>query len=177
MSVKSFGFNDQGEQVYLYTVENEYLSVSVTNYGATMVSLIEKKTGIDVLLGYDNVEGYLTHAGHLGGFIGRTANRIKDAEFSLNGEVYTLEKNSKGNNIHGGELGFDRVMYEAEETENSVVFHRVSPDGEAGYPGDLDVTVTFTLLEDGVELKAEGMKSVIIRNIVTFEKGERQLWQ
>ena len=166
MAVRSFGFNKEGEEVFLYTIENDNIKLSVTNYGATMVSLIEKKTGIDVLLGYDNVEGYLAHAGHLGGFIGRTANRIKDAEFTLNGEVYTLEKNSKGNNIHGGELGFDRVMYEAEETENSVVFHRISPDGEAGYPGDLDVTVTFTLLEDGVELSPVGGK---IGDILTFK--------
>ena len=156
MAVRSFGFNKEGQEVFLYTIENDNIRLAVTNYGATMVSLIEKKTGIDVLLGYDNVEGYLTNSGHLGGFIGRTANRIVNGEFTLNGQVYTLEKNSKGNNIHGGEMGFDRVMYDAEETADSVKFHRVSPDGEAGYPGDLDVTVTFTLLEDGVEMKAEG---------------------
>ncbi|MBQ8067721.1 MAG: galactose mutarotase [Solobacterium sp.] len=156
MSVRSFGFNKDGEEVLLYTIANENIELSVSNYGATMVSLIEKSTGIDVLLGYDNVEGYTSHAGHLGGFIGRTANRIKDAKFTLNGETYNLEINSKTNNIHGGETGFDRVMYEAEETDNTVTFHRISKDGEAGYPGDLDVTVTYTLLENGVELKAEG---------------------
>ena len=77
MAVRSFGFNKEGEEVFLYTISNDNIELSVTNYGATMVSLIEKKTGIDVLLGYDNVEGYLTHAGHLGGFIGRTANRSR----------------------------------------------------------------------------------------------------
>ena len=82
MSVRSFGFNKEGEEVLLYTISNENIELSVSNYGATMVSLIEKKTGIDVLLGYDNAEGYTRHSGHLGGFIGRTANRSKDAKFT-----------------------------------------------------------------------------------------------
>jgi len=156
MSKQPFGKNEQGSEVFLYTLENDQIQASFSDYGATMVSLIYKKTGVDVLLGYDSVEGYIQNSGHLGGFIGRTANRIKDAVFTLNGKTVELEHNSGNNNIHGGNTGFDRVMYDAEETANKVIFHRLSPDGEAGYPGDLDVTVTYTLLEDGVELKAEG---------------------
>ena len=156
MNKQLFGRNEQGNEVFLYTIENENVRVSVTDYGAVMVSIVNKKTGQDILLGYDTVEEYITNSGHLGGFIGRTANRIKNAEFELNGQVFHLEKNSGNNNIHGGTDGFDRVMYETEMNETSVVFHRLSPNGEEGYPGDLDVRVTYTLLEDGVEMKAEG---------------------
>ena len=156
MSVTSFGFNDQGEEVHLYTVENEYLSVSVTDYGATMVSIVDLKTGIDILLGYDSCEGYITHPGHIGGFIGRTANRIKDGRFILNGRIIQLDTGPHGNNIHGGTFGFDRVMYDTDILGDSIICHRISKDGEMGYPGDLDVTVVYTLNGRTVEMRAEG---------------------
>lgn len=156
MSKQSFGKNETGEEVFLYTLENEAVKASFSDYGATMVSLINRKTGRDILLGFDSIEGYIAHDAHIGGFIGRTANRIKNAEFKLNDNVWKLGNNSGNNNLHGGTEGFDRVMYDARETENSVIFHRISPDGEEGFPGTLDVTVTYTLLEDGVEMKAEG---------------------
>ena len=156
MSVRPFGFNEQGEEVYLYTLENEYLSVSVTNYGATMVSIADRETGIDILLGYDSCEGYIRHEGHIGGFIGRTANRIKDGRFILNGRIIQLDTGPNGNNIHGGIFGFDRVMYDTELRGNSIICHRLSKDGEMGYPGDLDVTVTYTLNGRCIEMKAEG---------------------
>ena len=156
MSVTSFGFNTQGEEVFLYTLENDQIAFSVMNYGAAMVSLIHKPSGKNVLLGFDSVTGYINHDSHIGGFIGRTANRTKNAAFTLNNTEYHLTKNNGENHIHGGVNGFDRVMYEAKETKDSVVFHRLSKDGEEGYPGDLDVTVTYTLLEDGVSMKAEG---------------------
>ncbi|MBR4457095.1 MAG: galactose mutarotase [Solobacterium sp.] len=156
MSVRSFGFTEDGQEVLLYTLENDAVSVSVMNYGAAMVSLVEKSTGRDILLGHDSVKGYIHDPAHMGGFIGRTANRIKNGRFRLNGETYQLDQNSGENNLHGGSDGFDQVMYEAEETGQTLRFHRISPDGEMGYPGDLDVTVTYTLLADGVQLKAEG---------------------
>ena len=156
MSKRLFGKNEQGEEVFLYTLENDQIQASFSDYGATMVSLINKQTGVDILLGFDSIEGYINHDSHLGGFIGRTANRTKNAEFELNGKIWHLEKNSRNNSIHGGSTGFDRVMYDTTETDTSVIFHRVSPDGEEGYPGSLDVTVTYTLLEDGIEMKAEG---------------------
>ena len=156
MSKQSFGKNEKGKAVFLYTLENEAVKASFSDYGATMVSLINRKTGRDILLGFDSIEGYIAHDAHIGGFIGRTANRIKNAEFKLNDNVWKLGTNSGKNNLHGGTKGFDRVMYDARETDNSVIFHRISPDGEEGFPGTLDVTVTYTLLEDGVEMKAEG---------------------
>ena len=156
MKKQSFGVNEQGEPVSLYMLENDHLTASFSDYGATFVSLVDKSTGIDVLLGFDSIEGYINHDAHIGGFIGRTANRIKDAAFELNGVRYEIQKNNNGNNLHGGTDGFDRVMYEVTEQENAVIFHRLSPDGEMGYPGNLDVKVTYTLLDDGVEMKAEG---------------------
>ncbi|MBR3241598.1 MAG: galactose mutarotase [Parasporobacterium sp.] len=156
MSVTPFGFNDKNEPVSLYTVENEFLSLSVTDYGATMVSIVDKATDTDILLGYDSIEGYIKNDGHIGGFIGRTANRIKNGTFELNGKLHQLEVGIRGNNIHGGSIGFDRVMYDTRIEGNSIICHRVSKDGEMGYPGDLDVTVTYTLDERTVEMKAEG---------------------
>ena len=156
MTKQSFGVTEQGNEAFLYTLENDALKASFTDYGAAMVSLIDKKTGVDILLGFDSVEGYINHDAHIGGFIGRTANRTKNGQFELNGKSYQLGKNSGENNLHGGVNGFDRVLYEAEESEDCIRFHRISPDGEEGYPGSLDVTVTYTLLKDGVEMKAEG---------------------
>ena len=156
MSVRPFGINDQGEEVSLYTIENEFLSLSIANYGATMVSLIDKATGIDILLGYESAEGYISHQGHIGGFIGRTANRIKNGQFELNGRIYQLDTGPRGNNIHGGTFGFDRVMYDTSILGDSIICHRISKDGEMGYPGDLDVTVVYTLDGRSVEMRAMG---------------------
>lgn len=156
MSKELFGFNEEGNEVFLYTLENDKIRAAFSDYGATMVSLIEKSTGINVLLGFDSIEGYIGHDAHIGGFIGRTANRTKGASFELNGIRYEIQKNDGENNLHGGSEGFDRVMYEAQESENSVTFTRLSLDGEMGYPGDLSVRVTYTLNGDTVEMKAEG---------------------
>ncbi len=155
MPVKEFGFN--GEiPASLYTVENEYISFSVTDYGAAMVSIVEKSTGRDILLGFDSCQGYVNHDGHLGGFIGRTANRINNACFTLNGKVWNINQNENGNSLHGGIMGFDRVMYETVIKDTSIICHRISKDGEMGYPGSLDVTVTYTLKDHTIEMKAEG---------------------
>ncbi|MBQ9326990.1 MAG: galactose mutarotase [Solobacterium sp.] len=156
MTVRSFGLNEAGEEFFLYTIENDAVSVSVTDFGAAMVSLVDKQSGIDILLGFENVSDYIKQDAHIGGFIGRTANRTKGAKFTLNGTEYHIEANDGENNLHGGTLGFDRVKYETEITDNAVKFHRISSDGEMGYPGTLDVTVTYTLTEHGVEMKAEG---------------------
>jgi aldose 1-epimerase len=154
MTVKPFGYFGN-IPVSLYTVENEMLSVSVTDYGAAMVSIVEKSTGKDILLGFDSAEGYVGHDAHIGGFIGRTANRIRGAEFTLNGTEYKVDANQYGNNLHGGAIGFDRVMYDTRISGTSIICERMSPDGEMGYPGDLDIRVTYQLDGNTVIMKAD----------------------
>lgn len=153
---QSFG-TIKGEPVTLYELENEFLVLKVMNYGATVVSIIDKATGIDIVKGYDSAEEYYKGTAHLGAFVGRTANRIRNAQFVLNGSTYHITANEHGvTNLHGGD-GFDKKMYTAEESENSVRFTRILPDGEEGYPGNMHVAVTYTLKGRTIEMKVEAV--------------------
>ena len=145
-----------GQEVFLYTIENDNIRMSVTEYGATLVSFVHKHSDTDVVLGFDNLEGYLNQTSYIGASIGRTANRIEKGTFTLNGKVYHLPINNNGNCNHGGLVGFDKVIWKAEEKRDSVTFTYLSKDGEEGYPGNLLVKVTYRLLESGLEIKAEG---------------------
>lgn len=156
VTIKPFGKLETGEQVNVYTLKNKNgMEVSCISYGAIIKNVIvpDKNGNMkDVVLGYDNLEGYVKGGSALGSFIGRHANRIKDAQFQLNGVTYQLEKNDNGNNLHSGTPGYNKVMYEAdafeEEDSASIEFSRLSKDMEQGFPGNLDVTVTYTLTED-----------------------------
>ena len=153
---KPFGKLATGEQVSVYTLRNKNgMEVSCLDYGAIVKNIVvpDKKGDMkDVVLGYDTLEGYVKGDSAFGSFVGRHANRIKDAKFVLDGVTYELEKNDHGNNLHGGAPGYDKVMYEADTFEDegsvSVEFSRLSKDMEQGFPGNLDVTVTYTLTED-----------------------------
>lgn len=156
IATKKFGTTGNGETVTLYTITNKNgMSVSAIDYGANIVSLmVPDKDGNaeDVVLGFDDVAGYEENGCFFGAFIGRHGNRIGQAKFTLNGTEYKLEKNDGENNLHGGTPGYHKVMYQAAAEENSVTFSRVSPDMEQGYPGALDIRVTYTLTDDN-ELK------------------------
>lgn len=158
MSVKTekFGVTEDGKEVTLFTLENgNGMRADVIDYGANLVRLfVPDKNGKpdDVVLGFDDVAGYEENGCFFGSFIGRHGNRIGNAEFTLNGVKYELEKNDGKNNLHGGTPGYNKVMYDAETTENSVSFSRISPDMEQGYPGNLDICVTYTLTDEN-ELK------------------------
>lgn len=153
---KKFGVTANGEEVTRYTITNKKgMSVSALDFGAVIVNLfVPDKDGKadDIVLGFDDVAGYEANGCFFGAFIGRHGNRIGQARFTLNGVTYELEKNDGANNLHGGTPGYHKVMYEASATENSVTFHRLSPDMEQGYPGNLDICVTYTLTDDN-ELK------------------------
>lgn len=158
MSVKTekFGVTKEGKEVTLFTLENKNgMRVDLIDYGANIVRLfVPDQNGKldDVVLGFDDVAGYEENGCFFGSFIGRHGNRIGNAEFELNGVTYELEKNDGDNNLHGGTPGYNKVMYKAETTENSVAFSRTSPDMEQGYPGNLDICVTYALTDDN-ELK------------------------
>ena len=158
LETKKFGTTKDGEEVTLYSLTNTNgMKAEFINYGANIVSLyVPGKDGKldDVVLGFDDVAGYEVNGCFFGSFIGRHGNRIGGAQFELNGVTYELEKNDGENNLHGGTPGYHHVMYEAEASEDSVTFSRISPDMEQGYPGNLDIRVTYTLTEDN-ELKIQ----------------------
>lgn len=143
-----------GKQVSLYTLQNAKLTMQVTNYGARVVALWapdRKGNYGDVTLGYDHIDKYLNNTGerYLGAVVGRCANRIAGGAITLDGETYQLPKNDGENTLHGGEIGTDRVVWDVvNTTENSIVFHTVLPDGQDGFPGNLDITMTYTLTDD-----------------------------
>ena len=143
---KNFGKTARGEDVTLFEIRTPELTARVLDYGATVQALLVKdKAGkqVDVVLGHDTIEGYETHDGYLGACVGRVANRIGGAEFTLNGRTYPLARNDGKNHLHGGLRGFDKYVWDAEILENGVKFSRVSPDMEEGYPGTLAVSVTY----------------------------------
>lgn len=154
MSIVSekFGTTKEGAEVTRYTITNKNgLSMSALDYGAIISHLmVPDKNGTldDIVLGFDDVAGYEVNGCFFGSFIGRHGNRIGDAKFTLNGKSYELEKNDGKNNLHGGTPGYHKVMYAAETTDNSVTFSRVSPDMEQGYPGNLTISVTYTLTDE-----------------------------
>lgn len=152
----SFGRTPEGDEVFLYTLTSaKGLRVRIINYGAILVSMeVPDRHGRldDVLLGYDDLNGYL-HGGCAAAVIGRYANRIGNAKFTLDGVEYKLAANNGPNHLHGGLKGFDKKLWKQEEvtaSENQawVKLSYLSPDGEEGYPGNLRCTVTYTLTND-----------------------------
>ncbi len=146
----AFGITASGEQVTLYTLSNQFLSISVLDYGATVRNLAV--ASLDVVGGYDTLAEYEKNDGYQGAVIGRYANRIADARFNLNGKEYRIFPNDEPNTLHGGKIGFDKKVWKAECGEDSVTFSLFSPDGDENYPGNLNVSVTYTLLENGIAL-------------------------
>lgn len=141
-----------GNKTALYTLENNNgVILRLTNFGASMVQVIAPdKNGNfeDVILGYDNIEGYVNDEMSLGCIVGRFANRIARGKFILDGKEYNLTINNGINTLHGGPGGIHSKVWEAEELDNGVRFTVVSPHMEEGYPGELIVSVTYTLNDD-----------------------------
>ncbi|HEV2102082.1 MAG TPA: aldose epimerase family protein [Candidatus Acidoferrum sp.] len=163
VKVQSFGAIASGEKTDLYVLTNNRgMMVAITNYGATVVSIkVPDRAGkfADVVLGFDTAKEYEEGTAHIGGTIGRYANRIAHGSFTLAGKTYTLPKNNGENTLHGGLLGFDKKIWMAKEVPGkegvAVEFTYVSPDGEEGFPGTMTVTVLFTLLNAKNELRID----------------------
>lgn len=153
---KVFGKTKDGEEVTIVTLENRNgAKVSCIDYGAIVVNIIVPDADgnmADVVLGFDNVAEYEKNAPFFGAFIGRHANRIGGAAFNLNGTTYELEKNDGANNLHGGTPGYHKVMYgysvEEGEGYTAVTYSRTSNDMEQGYPGRLELKVTYKLTDE-----------------------------
>lgn len=147
-----FGYTKAGELVTAFRLTNSSGACAVIlDYGCILQVLTvtnAQGTFTDVVLGYDTMAEYEENDGYLGAVIGRVANRIGKAEFTLNGKTYKLARNNGENHLHGGIKGFDKYIWAAEVNGNSLELSRVSPDGEEGYPGKLSVKVSYLLTED-----------------------------
>ncbi|XP_027121776.1 uncharacterized protein [Coffea arabica] len=142
---------DYDNYINVYELTNGKISIKVTNYGATLLSVtVPDRNGKldDVVLGYPTIDGYKNDSTYFGGLIGRVANRIGGAKFTLNGVEYNLPANDHGNTLHGGTRGFSDVIWEVTSYEKNshVSLHYHSYDGEQGFPGAVDVYVTYMII-------------------------------
>ncbi len=153
---KKFGKTKDGKNVTSYILKNANgMEAEFIDYGARLVRLCvpdARGNFDDVVLGFDNVGAYEKCDTYYGALIGRCANRISEASFTLNDKEYSLDKNDGKNTLHSGIVGYDRMMYDVEvfeeEGEATIEFSRLSKDMEQGFPGNLDLTVSYTLSED-----------------------------
>lgn len=148
-----FGTLPDGTPVHRWTLARAGVRVRILSYGGIVQSVeIPDRTGhrANVVLGFADLDGYLGCPGpYFGALIGRYANRIAGARFPLDGVTYALEPNNAPNSLHGGEHGFDKRVWDALPVEHGVRLTRVSPHGEEGFPGRLEVSATYTLEADG----------------------------
>lgn len=160
-----------GKTTALYVMKNKQgAEVCMTNWGGRIVSImVPDKNGkmTDVVLGYDNIQDYVANPdNNYGGLIGRYGNRIAQAKFSIDGTEYTLPQNNNGHCLHGGPKGYHAVVWDAEQpSTNQLVLTRVSPDGEAGFPGNLHVKVTYTWTDDNaidIQYEATTDKATVV---------------
>ena len=151
-----WGSLSSGEPICLYTFSNARgTEAAITNYGGRLVALkVADRDGrfADVVLGFDDLAGYLGRNPYFGALVGRYANRIAQGTFSLGGRTYTLARNNGDNALHGGLIGFDKVAWNAREISGesgpALELKYLSRDGEEGYPGNLEVTATYALTDN-----------------------------
>ena len=151
---ENFNTEVDGKDVSLYTLHNGFLTMQVTNYGGRVVALwVPDRRGSyeDVVLGYDRIEKYVNNEGerYLGAVVGRCANRIANGSFTLDSVTYQLPQNDGENTLHGGLIGADKMVWDVVSANDSVIkMHALFADGQDGFPGNLDVTMTYTLTHD-----------------------------
>jgi aldose 1-epimerase len=156
VTVEPFGTTKDGQEVELYTLTNANgMVVSVMTYGGIVQKvLVPDRDGnlTNVTLGFDSLDEYIAGSPYFGSITGRYANRIARGTFAIDGITYRLALNNGENSLHGGLVGFDKVVWEAADTSGpdgpAITLSRTSPDGEEGYPGNLTVEVTYTLTEN-----------------------------
>jgi aldose 1-epimerase len=142
-----------GEAVYLYTLTNgNGMEATISTYGGVVVSLkVPDRAGMpgDVVLGFDNFDGYLKPSPYFGAILGRCGNRIAHGTFTLSGVEYTLARNNGENSLHGGTRGFDKRLWSPTHSDRqSLDLTYISGDGEEGYPGKLDTKVTYSITDN-----------------------------
>lgn len=170
MKKELFGTTKDGKEIYRYWLENSKgMKAGVINFGAILVNLFVpdgKGNTDDVVLGYDSLDPYLVNGSFFGATVGPNANRIGGACFELDGKRYQLDDNDGGNNLHSHmEQGYHKRVWEAEEGEGSVTFSIKDTDGNMGFPGNKEVSVTYTLTEENelkIHYQAESDQNTII---------------
>ena len=168
---EAFGQMPDGAAVESFTLRNAAgVEVRAISYGGIITFLrVPDRSGTfdDIVLGFDRLDGYLKDPPFFGAIIGRYGNRIAKGQFTLDGATYELATNNGPNHLHGGNKGFDKVLWTAAPVEgkNAVTFTRTSPDGEEGYPGNLQVQVTYTLTDQNeliVDYRATTDKATVV---------------
>lgn len=147
-----FGKLKNGSEVHLFTLTNaNKIQVQIINYGGIITSIKTPDKNGDfqnIVLGFDNLQDYQKDHPYFGALIGRYGNRIAKGAFTLEGNEYQLSINDGENHLHGGKTGFDKVLWKADVQDDVLKLTYVSKDGEEGYPGNLEVTVTYRLTDD-----------------------------
>lgn len=163
VNVSQFGLTELGKDVKLYTIKNKNgVEIAATNLGAILVKVIvpnDRGEFKDVVMGFDAGEAYLINGSFFGATVGRVANRTAGAKFAVDGVTYNLKVNDNENNLHSDFFkGMHKVLWNAETGEDSVKFSYHSPDMENGFPGNFDVSVTYTLTDDNeVKITYDGV--------------------
>jgi aldose 1-epimerase len=152
MKTTGFGKLPDGREVHQYTLSNGTgMTVQTISYGAAITTLsVPDRNGniADVVLGYDSIDGYINGTAYFGAIVGRYGNRIGKGQFQLDGKQYQLTVNDGENHLHGGKIGFNKVLWDAKILgDSSIQLQYVSRDGEEGYPGTVTLKVTYTLTE------------------------------
>eukprot|EP00062_Callorhinchus_milii_P009648 gi/632953686/ref/XP_007892559.1/ PREDICTED: aldose 1-epimerase [Callorhinchus milii] len=146
---EQFGTMPCGAAVELFTLSSDFLTARVISLGCILTNIETKdKNGeaADIVLGFDTLQGYVDKHPYFGAVIGRFANRISKGQFTIDGKEYQLPINNGPNSIHGGLKGFDKALWTPEVLPNGVKFSLMSSDGEEGFPGEVKVQVTYTLV-------------------------------
>ena len=168
-----FGITPDGQEVYCYTIQHHAggIRAKVCEFGGTLMGIeAPDRNGCftNVVCGYDSLADLMNADGYVGALVGRYANRIGGAHFTLDGKEYQLYPNDKGNTLHGGKVGFSHKVWASsysDTTQPSVYFSLISPDMEEGFPGELTCTVTYRITEDdtlAIDYKAMSSKTTVI---------------
>ncbi len=167
-----FGYHPCGKEIYLYELSNNVVSVELLEYGATIHALhVFDSVGksYDVVGGFDTIEDYIQSTEYQGSTVGRVCNRLKNAEFTLDGITYRTYRNEAPNSCHSGKFGFDKKLWDAEyscDDSCEITFNYISHDGEEGFPGNLTVSVKYRL--DGNRLVLEYIATTDKRTVVNL---------
>ena len=173
IEAEAFRTTVDGKTTELYTLTNGVLTMQVTNFGARVVTLwVPDRNGAmaDIVLGYPTIDQYVNNVGErfLGSVVGRVANRIAKGEFILDGVKYTTPQNNNGQTLHGGLKGLDMVVWDVVSVaDNAITFNYIAADGEDGFPGNLNITMSYTLTADN-EFKVEYSATTDSKTIVNL---------
>ena len=155
------------KEIFSFTMQNSQISVELTNYGASVLSIrVPDKDGkmTDIVLGYKNLEDYIKSDKLLGATVGRCANRIEGGIVKIGSKTIQLSQNDGNNHIHGGFSGLNKKVWNFKQIDNGIEFSYLSHNGEEGYPGNLQIKVTYTLDNSALKInyKAQSVKNSIL---------------